>query len=144
MGHRLPCCVTAEHPVVRGVSRGICTLLVMGEGWFLSKVFCRDISRKMHLWDGGFLDYFVVSLSCVCSVPLCSVEGTMELHIAPPSLHWFPFVSEPLKSQHQWFNQELLLTPVAVLCGKHFKRAETHFLGLASVSCSKQSQHHSS
>lgn len=30
------------------------------------------------------------------------------------------------------FNQELLLTPTAVLCRKYLKREETHFLGLAS------------
>lgn len=139
MGHRLPCCVITEHPAVRRVSLRHLQYpsSVMRKKWLLSKVFHRGVSGKMRLWDGGFLENFIVSLSYVCSALFAAAwKGPWSSVSLPHLLTGVRLLpshgSQSMNADPTQFNQKLRLIPTAVLCRKCFKREETHFLGLAS------------
>lgn len=68
MGHRLPCCVITEHPAEKRGSVEACAVHLISNKKKMAffKVFCRGVSRRMHLWDGGFLEILLYpSVMCI-------------------------------------------------------------------------------
>lgn len=136
MGHRLPRCVIAEHSAVRGVKAS--AVLLIGAK---NKVASFKIVLQRRFQEGAFVGWCIFRI-LLCPSGVCVVlhllqhRRDVKLDIAPflSSFHLLANLwSHSMNADPTWFNQELLLTPAAVLCRKGFRREETHFWGLVWV-----------